>query len=223
MAPDDDHPPTRWARGVVFVLVFIPWLVLYEWVVYRGPRSAAFQTFLPGEMNWPIWPWMEVFYVSPYLLVPLVPLVVRTNRVLRRFVIAALCATALVQFIFLTVPAIAPPRPFTPSGLLGQMMLIDRRLDRNNGTAAFPSFHVVWAFLGASVFVQCLPCGFSRLRAACWIWAIGVAASCVFTGMHSVADVVAGFATFLLVYHYKGVGEWLRRNPAQAAAPCEVP
>ena len=64
IAPNNDAPPTFWARFLPFPLVFIPWLLLYEWVVYRGVQPGAFETFLPGEINWPIWPWMEVLYVS---------------------------------------------------------------------------------------------------------------------------------------------------------------
>ena len=64
---------------------------------------------------------MEIFYVSPYVLVTLAPLVATTNRVLRRFVIGALMAIVAANLIFLVIPAIAPPRPFHATGLLGQM------------------------------------------------------------------------------------------------------
>jgi membrane-associated phospholipid phosphatase len=194
----DDAPPSWLARLIVFPVLFIPWLVVYEWVVYRGPAAGAFQTYLPGEWRWPVWQWMEVLYVSPYLLVTLAPLIARTRGVLRRFLAAGLIATVLVTLIFVTLPAYAPPRPFEPSGVLGRMMLWDRRMDLNNGAAAFPSFHVVWSFLGAAVFAKRWP----RIAPLCWIWATGVSASCVFTGMHSLLDVVAGFLVYLLTYHF---------------------
>jgi membrane-associated phospholipid phosphatase len=215
IAPDDDRAPEPRFRAIVFPLVFVPWLVLYEWVVYRGPAPSAFTTYLPGELHWPIWQWMEILYVSAYLLVPLAPLVASTNRVLRRFVVAGIMATLIVMLLFLLLPAIAPPRPFEPSGLLGRMMLTDRLLDRNNGTAAFPSFHVVWAFLGAAVLVArvrdrqkkradnspgvCIVPAIGR--GLCWAWATAVAASCIFTGMHSLCDVLAGFIVFMITWH----------------------
>ena len=198
IAPDDDDAPRRATQFWVFLLVFIPWLLLYEGVVFRGPATGAFKTYLPGEWNWPVLQWMEIFYVSPYVLVTLAPLLAPTNRILRRFAIAGLIAIVLANSMFLLIPAIAPPRPFTPSGILGQMMLLDRRLDLNNGAAAFPSFHVVWSFLGAAVFA----CRWPRWRAAWWTWATLVAASCVFTGMHSLADVIAGFLLFLAIHNY---------------------
>jgi membrane-associated phospholipid phosphatase len=204
LGPDDDSTPTIAQRVIVFPLLFIPWLVLYEWVVYRGPSPGAFQTYLPGEINWPIWPWMELLYASPYLLVSLAPLCAPTHRVLRRFVIAGAIATVAVVLMFLFIPAFAPPRPFHPVGVLGRMMLTERELDLNNGSAAFPSFHVVWACLGAALFSARWP----RLRWVAWSWAMLVAASCVLTGMHSLADIVAGFIVFALAHNYR----WARRQ-----------
>ena len=198
LPPDDGATPKAWHRLLVFPLLFIPWLVLYEWVVYRGPAPGAFETYLPGEVHWPIWQGMELLYVSPYVLVTLAPLLAPTNRVLRRFMVAGWIATVIVFCAFITIPAFAPPRPFEPSGVLGRMMLEDRALDRNNGSAAFPSFHVVWAFLGAAVFAARWP----RIRHVCRLWATLVAASCVFTGMHSLIDIIAGFGVFLLVHNY---------------------
>jgi hypothetical protein len=81
---------------------------------------------------------MELFYVSPYLLVTLVPFLATSRRVLRQFMVAGLIATVFVCLNFVTVPAYAPPRPFESSGFLGRMMLWDRWIDRNNGAAAFP-------------------------------------------------------------------------------------
>jgi hypothetical protein len=63
--PDDDRPPSVARRLSVLSFVFVPWLLLYEWVVYLGPSRHAFETYLPGEIGWPIWQWTEVFYISP--------------------------------------------------------------------------------------------------------------------------------------------------------------
>jgi len=196
--PDNDHRPTFGARALVFILIFIPWLLTYEYVVWLGPQAHAFITYLPGEWNWPVWQWTELLYVSPYLLVTLAPVVAPTNRILRRFVFAGVIAMVVVNAMFLTVPAISPPRPFHPTNFCGQMMVTDRWLDRNNGAASFPSFHVIWAFLGAAVLADWN----KKLRVIWWTWAAAVAASCVLTGMHSLVDIVAGFVTFLLVYNY---------------------
>ncbi len=196
--PDNDAIPGFLRRLSFFPLVYIPWLILYESIVYLGPQPHSFQTFLPGEIHWPIWQWTEILYVSPYFLVTIAPFILTTNRILRRFMISAWLMTAFIDFIFLTIPAIAPFRPFHPHGILGQMMLEDRFADRNNGTAAFPSFHVVWSFLGALAWSSRMP----RLKWAWLIWAAAVSASCVFTGMHALLDVIAGFLVFLAAYNY---------------------
>jgi membrane-associated phospholipid phosphatase len=199
---------------MVFIVLFIPWLVLYESVVYLGPAPGAFQTYLPGEVHWPIWQWMEVLYVSPYVLVTLAPFAIRTNRLLRRFTVAGVLATIIGHLIFLALPAIAPPRPFQPHGLLGSTMLLDRRLDLNNGTAAFPSFHAFWALLGASVFAARWP----RLRYVGWLWGFGVCLSCVFTGMHAAVDVVAGFVLYLITWFHASILQWLNRQVSRLGA-----
>ena len=185
--------------------------ILYESVVNLGPPPGAFQTYLPGELHWPIWQWTELLYVSPYFLVTLAPFVAKTNRLLRRFTLAGILATVIGHLVFLVLPAIAPPRPFEPHGLLGAMMRLDRDLDLNNGTAAFPSFHAFWAFLGASVFVARWP----RWRYLAWAWAIGVSLSCVFTGMHGAVDVVAGFGLYLLTWNHEPILLSLNRQASR--------
>jgi membrane-associated phospholipid phosphatase len=173
------------------------------------------ETYLPGELRWPIWQWMEVFYVTPYALVTIAPMIAPTNRILRRFVLAGYISVAIGTVMFLVVPAVSTPRPFESTNFLGRMMLTDRWLDRNNGSASLPSFHVVWAFLGAWVFAQCQPQR-RAVQIACWTWAALVAASCVFTGMHSLLDVVAGFLLFVLLY--RALGDE-REHRGRAAAP----
>ena len=93
-------------------------------------------------------------------------------------------------------------------GILGAMMRLDRDLDLNNGTAAFPSFHAFWAFLGASVFAVRWP----RWRHLARAWATGVSLSCVFTGMHGALDIVGGFALYLLAWFHQPALLALRRQ-----------
>jgi prolipoprotein diacylglyceryltransferase len=133
-------------------------------------------------------------YASCYLLVFLVPLLLRTRAELRRFAVRALLATAAVGLVWLLVPVIAPPRPFTPHGFFGQWLLLERRF--STGMAAFPSFHVLWALLAADA----LAAG-ARGRAgqaAAWLWAAAIAVAALTTGMHALADVLAAAAVFPL-------------------------
>jgi membrane-associated phospholipid phosphatase len=66
------------------------------------------------------------------------------------------------------------------------------RLGENaySGIGAFPSFHMVWVLIAASALGE----GGRAERLLWWKWAALVALSCVTTGMHSIADVLAGAA-----------------------------
>src|ERR1035437_3411037 len=72
-----------------------------------------------------------------------------------------------------------------------------------SGIAAFPSFHIAWALIAASALAE----GGRSKKFAWWTWAVLVAVSCVTTGMHSIADVLAGAVAYLLVIRMESV--WL--------------
>jgi len=201
LAPDDDRLPTFAARMLVFPVLFIPWLILYSSIVNLGPMPDAFETYRAGEWRWPVYQWTELLYFSPYVLVTIAPFLIRTNRLLRRFTVTGILGTVIGHLVFLVVPAMATPRPFAPHGVFGAMMEIERQLD-GNGAGALPSFHVFWAFLGGAAFAARWP----RWRRVAWSWAIAVSLSCVFTGLHSMLDIIAGFAMFLLIY--RAVCNW---------------
>src|SRR3989442_12138251 len=93
------------------------------------------------------------------------------------------------------LPAFPAPPPVGAAArvhvhtLLGRLLCWERTLD--NAAGAFPSFHVIWAVLAASVYASRWP-GFR------WVWrgwAALVAVSCVSTGQHPAADVAGGLVT----------------------------
>jgi hypothetical protein len=95
--------------------------------------------------------------------------------------------------LYLLLPFFAPPRPFTATTAIGSLLLFER--NPYSGVGAFPSFHVVWALIAASVLGEAA--GWRRML---WYgWAALVAISCVTTGMHSILDVLAGAAAFVVV------------------------
>jgi hypothetical protein len=113
-------------------------------------------------------------------------------------------ATALVVFLWLVLPVASPPRPFTPEGPLGALLVIERRFD--SPACAFPSFHAVWALLAAPTWAA----RFGRARTLAWAWAGAIVLSCVTTGMHTAADVAAGLAAAALVLRLPAAWESLR-------------
>jgi len=184
--------PSTWERIAVVALVLVPWAIAYEAVVRLGPPAGAAGSFLPFEARWPVLEWTEAVYASTYLFVALAPLLARRRTALRAFATGGLLATIVGILTFLTVPLVAPPRPFMPATALGRLLALERALD--SSAASFPSFHVVWALLAARLWARSFP----RRAALAWSWGAAIAVSCLTTGMHSLADVTAGAAVAAL-------------------------
>jgi membrane-associated phospholipid phosphatase/protein-S-isoprenylcysteine O-methyltransferase Ste14 len=198
------EPPNFLERLSVYILVLFPWLVLYEAVKLIGVPRDAVIAFLPFERKLPVYEWTELIYGSTYLFVLVAPLIAKSKRDLREFSISGLIATGLLTLLFVTVPLIAPPRPFEPHSLLGKLLAWERAVD--TPAAAFPSFHVVWAFIAAKVYA-------ARMRSwkIVWFgWAVLISISCITTGMHAIVDVVAGFVSFLFVARIPSVWKGVR-------------
>jgi len=202
--PNGTGRPSAAERMACYALVILPWFVLYEAVRAMGVPPAAAAAYLPFEARLPVLEWTELFYGSTYVVVCLAPLAATHRQDLRRFAVRGLLAMALVFPLYLVLPLAAPPREFVPQTLLGRVLAWERAID--TPAEAFPSFHVIWALIAAEVFAG---------RELKWIWrgwAALVAASCITTGNHAVADVVGGFAAFALVARAGRVWQYLRRT-----------
>jgi len=84
------------------------------------------------------------------------------------------------------------------------MMRWERAWDKP--LTAFPAFHATWAALAAVVFAR----RWRRAEWAWWLMAIAIGASCVTTGMHAAADVLAGFVVAWLVARAERLWEAVR-------------
>jgi protein-S-isoprenylcysteine O-methyltransferase Ste14 len=197
--PADEESPPAFLERVRFVLhVIIPWLALYEFTI-RLPLPSARIGFA-FEEHLPVLPWTALIYESVYVAVALAPWAARSRRDLRRLTIAAWVAMLVVFPIYWFFPLTAPRRPLADSNWMTHLLAIER--GANPPTAAFPSFHVLWALL------------VGRLYRPKWIgWAYGgaVGVSCVTTGMHYVADVVAAIAIAPMLLEPQAAWEKLRR------------
>jgi membrane-associated phospholipid phosphatase len=204
LAGNEAAAPSAGERISCYLLVLGPWLALYEAIATFGVPPDARSAFLSFEQRLPVIEWSELFYLSAYPLACLAPLVAGTSRDLRRFSVRVLLAMAVVFPMYLALPLIAPPRPFSPHGPLGSLLAWERTLDTPG--EAFPSFHVILSILAAEVFVWRMP----RLKILWRAWAAAVAASCIATGMHAVIDVAAGFVVAALVMRAEVVWQRLR-------------
>lgn len=208
LPPPAPGKPTAWQRVSVFVLVFLPWTLAYEAVQFMGVPPDGVVSYLPFEANWPVLERSTAVYSSVYLLVLLTPLVASTGKALHRLSVSALFATAVVTVVYLTVPLIAPPRSFEATTLLGRLLSYEQ--DFNHTVAAFPAFHVLWAFFAVAAWPE-------GRRPAGFLWASCIALSCITTGMHSLADVGFALLLFPLFHRYDRVWSWMRKGAESVA------
>jgi protein-S-isoprenylcysteine O-methyltransferase Ste14 len=191
--PDGDTAPTMIRLMRVAITVLVPWLAAYGMAWLLGRPADAVSTYLPFEQHIPIIEWTELPYASVYLVVALTPFLVKSVDNLRRFMRRGITASVFIFSLYLLLPFFVPPRPFSATTLIGQLLLRERT--QYSGAAACPSFHIVWALIAASVLSQ----RGRTSRIVWWGWAGLVSVSCLTTGMHSIVDVLAGFAAFLLI------------------------
>ena len=204
LPPSTDLAPTGWDRIGVFVLVLVPWTIAFEAVYLLGLPPDAVEAHLPFEHGWPVLEWTEVVYGSVYLFVVAALFAARTQAALRHFAVTGLVATAVVTLVYLTVPVVAPPRPFEPETLLGQALVFERAMSHT--VAAFPAFHVIWSFIAAEAWA-------SRGRSVgwiAWVWAVLIAVSCLTTGMHALVDVLFAAVLFAVLRSYRTVWRVIR-------------
>ena len=201
---DDDSPPTLLERSRCYLTVLLPWVVLYEAAVVLGVPPDAKVAYLSFESRLPVWPSTTILYSSVYLVVMLAPLLVQTRHALRWLSSWAWLAMLIVFPLYLAVPLVSPPRPFVADGALGAFLNFDRSHD--SAAAAFPAYHVIWAFLAAEVI------GRNLWQKRLWrFWAVLVSASCATTGMHALIDVLAAFLVVWTVVRIEDVWSLLRR------------
>jgi hypothetical protein len=209
--PATGDRPGAWNRASVVALVFLPWAVAFETVFYLGVPPDAIEMYLPFERNWPVLEWSEVVYASAYVFVPAALFIAPTNASLRHFAITGLIATAVVTITYLTVPFIAPPRQFEPQSVFGTMLMFERQMSHT--VATFPAFHVIWPLIAAQAWASR-----SRVHAITgWAWAGLITVSCITTGMHALADLVAAMIFFAGLRSYRRIWEWLRHSAERVA------
>jgi hypothetical protein len=208
---DTDEPPSTSERVAVYLRVFLPWYVLFEAIEYLGVPPDARSIYFEWDGSLPVIPWTEVIYESTYAFALLAPLVAARRSDLRRFALGGIWATAIIIPLYLLIPLVAEAKPVPGEGFLETLMALERLHDQP--VTAFPSFHVVWACLAARLYASKWP----RLGWFLWMFAAAQAVSCVTTGMHAAADIVAGFGAYVLVAYGEAI--WRRvRDAAERLA-----
>jgi membrane-associated phospholipid phosphatase len=201
-----DTLPSFRERISTCLMVFIPWLIVYETFIFIGAPKDAISTNLPLDDHLPIWEFSEVFYTSAFLFSILVPFVIKTRKQLRCFITDIWFTVFFVGIIYTAFPLIVKQRAFIPHTFLGRLILFERSIDGESG--ALPSCHVIWAFLSAAYFTKSFP----RFKQIWYTFAVLISVSCLTTGAHSILDVVAGFCTFIIVFYRRQSWNYIQRK-----------
>jgi len=202
---------SAWDIISVYILVLIPWLLLYEMVVFIGTPTHPVSTILSFEQTFPVIEWTEIFYASIYVLITLLPLFLKTKSEVRNFMLNGLTATALGIFCFICFPFVSEPRMFEAQTFLGKLLLFDRSYD--TAGAALPAFHATWALLVAYSFSK----HFTKITFVWYFIAIAICIACITTGMHSILDVIAGVALFFVAIKRNEIWSFFRNLFEQIA------
>jgi protein-S-isoprenylcysteine O-methyltransferase Ste14 len=181
-----------------YLLAVIPWAALYEIGATLGVPSHAINTAFRWEARLPIWPWAELLYASVYLSVLAVPILVRTRRDLRELMIRLWISMAVIFPVYFCVPTFTPWRDLAGRSITIRLLMVERAIDMP--AEALPSYHVVWAILMGEAMAAS-----RRIKWPFRVWAALVSMSCVMTGAHAIADVIAGFVAAIALLHYREI------------------
>lgn len=166
-------------RLSIYLIVLLPWWIAFEAVNALGRTHDVRSGWMSIDAAVPIIPWTELIYFLDYAFVLALPLFARTRTQLRRFAIQGWIATTIATIVYLAIPIVLVPKS-VPDSIFATLMTFERRF--NDPLTAFPAFHVIWAVIAAASFK----------KTWAWIIAAAISISCLTTGMHSIADVVAG-------------------------------
>jgi len=173
-------------RLSIYILVLLPWLLAFQAVnalgIPHGVRNGW--TFLDRPI--PMLPWTESIYFFDYLFVLGVPLVAKTSRQLRDFAVSGWIAIVSVTLFYLAIPIIVPPKVAPLNSM-------------------FTAFHVIWAAIAAAAYARGIP----RLKLLWWTLAAAISISCLTTGMHAAADVVAAVVASAMILSSRRIARFV--------------
>jgi protein-S-isoprenylcysteine O-methyltransferase Ste14 len=186
-------------RFGVMLSAFVPWFFLYELLIQINLNVGHVNTMSAFEHSWPVYQISEIPYAFTYMFIGIIPFILKNQVDARDFLIKAWLITAICIFMQIVLPFYCEPRAFDPDTILGQLIVLERSLD--GAAAAFPSFHVMWALLAASM----LSLTYRKLTFCWYALASIVSLSCIGTGNHSIADVLSAILVFACVENRRSV------------------
>ncbi|HMC20614.1 MAG TPA: prolipoprotein diacylglyceryl transferase family protein, partial [Thermoanaerobaculia bacterium] len=195
--------PLLHLRLSIYFFVLLPWLLAFQAVNALGIPHDARTGWSALDRSIPMLPWTEPIYFFDYLFVLSVPIVARTRRQLRDFAVSGWIAIVCVTLFYLAVPINVPPKAAPLNSVFTPWMIWERNFDAP--ITAFPAFHVIWAAIAAATYARAIP----RLKVLWWMLAVAISISCLTTGMHAIADVVAAAVASALILSSRRIARFL--------------
>lgn len=147
--------------------------------------------YTPYDQSIPYLPWTALLYISFYPLMAL-PLLLSPNQKLFSKMLKAYFLTSIISLsIFVLIPTKFDHYPPPSQDIFTTHIMNPIRKADNYGTNAWPSQHVLFSLLGATL----LCChGYLRTAIPLLLWGIAVSISTLTTKQHFIADVLASLA-----------------------------
>jgi membrane-associated phospholipid phosphatase len=182
-------------RHVAYTFVLSALIDLLFFAVYfgadyvTGMRAWHVRLYLAQELAIPLWPWMVIVYDSLYVVLLIVPFVVRTRDAVRDMAFAMTAAIVAAGAMFLLIPA---QLGFPPPAVAGPFRAMFEASDRLNlDYNLVPSLHVAFTVICIHFYRR----NKSRtVQIALAIWGAALVASTLLTHQHHVLDAIAGAA-----------------------------
>lgn len=192
-------------RLAATAITLVPWALAYATFSRLPAPAAARDLRMAWEQGIPLQGWAVWIYLSAYPLAVAGPLLLRTCGELKRFVVGGWLLSVAGFATMLLVGGRAPWRPLEASPVA--MALLDANRVFDAEWLALPAFHVAWMVLAGACCMRHHP----RLRLPCALGVGLIGLSCVLTGSHALADVLAGLVLGGLCWHHGRVWQALLR------------
>jgi len=188
--PFFDSKQKPWV-GVLGIIAFAVFYMLPNHLTLFQPMYLnlfSFETRTPF-MDWTIW-----FYISDYLYIGLVFILLTNRENMNKIFYAQIAMLIFTMVIFIFLPTTYPRPVVEYSGVSGWILNILHSSDTPNN--ACPSVHVGMTFLAGFGFIK----EKKRIFPLFMFWALLISISTLTVKQHYFMDVVSGFIMAILFY-----------------------
>ncbi|MFH1222784.1 MAG: phosphatase PAP2 family protein [Pseudomonadota bacterium] len=177
--------------GILGILAFLLLYLLPNHIQLFNPMylpSFEFENNIPF-IDWTIW-----FYMSDYLCVAVVFILLKDRENMNRIFYSQILALITAMLIFFVLPTTYPRPMVEYNGISGWLLKFLHSADTPGN--ACPSVHVAVTFIAAFGFIK-------EQRRKLWffiLWAAAISLSTLTVKQHYVVDVIAGFLMAVIFY-----------------------